>query len=55
MSGLDRRGAFKTERSQVLAFCDSLGPADWRMDSNAEGWSIKDVVAHMGSGFSALG
>ena len=54
MSGLDRRGAFKAERAQVLAFCDALGPADWRMDSCAEGWSIKDVVAHLGSGAHAM-
>jgi len=54
VSGLDRRGAFEAERSQVLAFCDALGPADWRMSSCAEGWSIQDVVAHMGAGAHAM-
>lgn len=38
----------------MLAFCASLGPADWRMDSRAQGWSITDVVAHLGSGCHAL-
>ncbi|MFM9036038.1 MAG: maleylpyruvate isomerase N-terminal domain-containing protein, partial [Mycobacterium sp.] len=32
----------------------SLGPADWRMDSRAQGWSITDVVAHMASGCRAV-
>lgn len=51
---IDRRAAFRTQRAEVLAFCDSLGPADWRMNSRAQGWSIADVVAHMGSGCHAL-
>lgn len=46
----DGRVAFKAERADVLGFCGSLGPADWRMDSRARGWSITDVVAHMASG-----
>lgn len=51
---IDRHAAYKTERAAVLAFCDSLGPADWRMDSRAPGWSITDVVAHMGGGCHVL-
>jgi len=54
VSGPDRRAAFRAERADVLAFCDSLGPADWRMNSLAQGWSITDVVAHMGSGCHAM-
>lgn len=54
MSGPDRRAAFTAERADVLAFCDSLAPADWRMNSRAKGWSIADVVAHMGSSCHAL-
>ena len=49
MNGPDRRAAFRAERADVLAFCNSLAPADWRMNSRAPGWSIADVVAHMGS------
>lgn len=51
---IDRHAAFRAQRADVLQFCDSLGPADWRMNSRAEGWSIADVVAHMGSGCHAL-
>ena len=54
MNGPDRRAAFRAERADVLALCNSLAPADWRMDSMAQGWSITDVVAHMGSGCHAL-
>ncbi len=54
MSNLDRRGAFKAERAQVLAFCEGLSPAQWTTDSCAEGWRIQDVVAHMGAGVHAM-
>ncbi len=54
MSRPDRVRAFKDERAEVLEFCRSLPPADWRMDSCARGWSIQDVVAHMGSGAHAM-
>lgn len=53
-SVLDRRAAFKAERAQVLEFCDSLTESDWRTGSRAGGWSIQDVVAHMGSGVHAM-
>jgi uncharacterized protein (TIGR03083 family) len=51
---IDRRAAFRAQRAEVLDFCASLGPADWRMNSRAEGWSIADVVAHMGAGCHAM-
>ena len=54
MTGLDRKAAFRAERAEVLGFCESLAPADWRMNSRAQGWSIADVVAHMGSGCHAM-
>jgi Mycothiol maleylpyruvate isomerase N-terminal domain len=50
----DRGAAFKAERADMLAFCAGLEPAEWRMDSRAEGWRIHDVVAHMGTGCHAL-
>jgi hypothetical protein len=49
----DRGMAFKAERADMLAFCAGLEPAEWRMDSRAEGWRIQDVVAHMGTGCHA--
>jgi Mycothiol maleylpyruvate isomerase N-terminal domain len=50
----DRGAAFEAERADMLAFCAGLEPAEWRMDSRAEGWRIHDVVAHMGTGCHAL-
>lgn len=54
MSGPDRRSAFSDVRDEVLRFCESLSPADWRMNSRARGWSVQDVVAHMAAGCHAL-
>lgn len=54
MNGPDRRAAFRAQRADVLEFCESLAPADWRMNSRAPGWSVADVVAHMGSGCHAM-
>ncbi len=54
MTGPDRKAAFRDERAAVLEFCESLAPADWRMNSRAEGWSIADVVGHLGSGCHAM-
>lgn len=51
---IDRRAAFHAQRADVLAFCAAMGPADWRMNSRAAGWSVADVVAHMGSGCHAM-
>lgn len=51
---IDRRAAFRAQRADVLAFCESLGPADWRMNSRAEGWSITDVVGHLAAGCHAM-
>lgn len=51
---INRGRAFRDERAALLAFCDSLGPADWRMNSRAQGWSVADVVAHMGSACHAM-
>lgn len=51
---IDRRVAFQAVRADVLAFCEALAPADWRMNSRAQGWSITDVVAHLGSGCHAV-
>ena len=50
----DRGAAFKAERAAMLAFCATLAPADWRMNSRAEGWSIQDVVAHLAAGCHAV-
>lgn len=54
ISSLDRGGAYKAERAQVLSFCESLNPGEWRIASNAQGWTIQDVVAHMGAGVHSM-
>ncbi|GAB2505756.1 maleylpyruvate isomerase N-terminal domain-containing protein [Nocardia heshunensis] len=41
--------ALRAERQAVLEFCGDLSDAEWRADSTADGWSVKDVVAHMAS------
>lgn len=51
---IDRHAAFRAQRADVLRFCDALSPADWRMDSRAAGWSVTDVLAHLGSSCHAL-
>ncbi len=50
----DRGAAFTAERAEMLAFCATLAPAEWRMDSLAAGWRIQDVVAHLGTGCHAV-
>ena len=51
---LDRGAAFTAERAEMLAFCATLAPAEWRMNSLAEGWRVQDVVAHLGTGCHAV-
>ena len=54
LSELDRGGAFRAQRTEVLDFCEPLTAEEWRTASRAEGWSIQDVVAHMGAGVHAM-
>jgi uncharacterized protein (TIGR03083 family) len=46
--------ALQRERSTMLAFCDELTPTEWSTPSAASGWTVKDVVAHIGSGCHAM-
>jgi uncharacterized protein (TIGR03083 family) len=34
--------------NDILAIADSLSPAEWATPSAAQGWTIKDVVTHVG-------
>ncbi|WP_433591710.1 maleylpyruvate isomerase family mycothiol-dependent enzyme [Nocardia sp. CA-145437] len=43
----DHLSALRIERQTVLDYCADLTDAEWRADSLAAGWSVKDVVAHM--------
>lgn len=52
--GLDRVGAFRRERADLLRFCHALDDAQWRTESAAAGWRMQDVVAHLGSSCKAI-
>lgn len=45
--GIDRVGALRREREDVLAFCRLLEDDEWKVPSGCPGWSVQDVVAHM--------
>jgi uncharacterized protein (TIGR03083 family) len=47
--GLDRIAAARHERDDLVAFCRSLKPEEWSQSSRCEGWTVQDVVAHMGA------
>jgi uncharacterized protein (TIGR03083 family) len=46
---LDRMSALTSERALAVDFLSTLSDADWDKPSLAAGWSVKDVVSHMGS------
>lgn len=46
---LDRAGALKTERDHCVQFLHTLSDADWAAPSRCDGWTVKDVVAHLGA------
>lgn len=46
---LDRAGALKAERDICIDYLRTLTPQEWALPSAAEGWTVKDVVAHMGA------
>ncbi|MGH9035029.1 MAG: maleylpyruvate isomerase family mycothiol-dependent enzyme [Acidimicrobiia bacterium] len=45
--GIDRVGALRREREDVLAFCRLLEDDEWKAPSGCPGWSVQDVLAHM--------
>jgi uncharacterized protein (TIGR03083 family) len=46
--------ALRAERQGVLDFCGDLTTDEWAAPSRADGWAVKDVVAHMTAGMRAL-
>ena len=46
---LDRVAALKAERNAVVSFLHQLDDDEWSRPSACEGWTIKDVVAHLGA------
>lgn len=45
----DRAEAFRVERADMLRFCAELDDKEWSALSRAAGWSVQDVVAHIGA------
>lgn len=43
--------ALREEREIVLAICAGLSEADWSAESGCPGWSVKDVISHLGAGY----
>jgi uncharacterized protein (TIGR03083 family) len=43
----DRAEAFRVERSEFLRFCGELDDKEWSAASDAAGWRVQDVVAHI--------
>lgn len=42
--------ALDAARAELLAVLDGLGDGDWQRPTACQGWSIKDVVAHLAIG-----
>ena len=51
---LDRAGALGRESAQIVRLCRELSPAEWARESRAAGWTVKDVVAHLGGAAHAI-
>lgn len=45
----DRIAALRAERTTVLDYCNALTDAEWSAPSAASGWTVQDVVAHLGA------
>jgi uncharacterized protein (TIGR03083 family) len=43
--------ALGADRAQLLGICEGLDEAAWAAPSGCPGWSVKDLVAHMGALF----
>lgn len=43
--------AVRADREALLGICAGLSPAEWQLGSGCEGWSVQDVVSHLGALF----
>jgi uncharacterized protein (TIGR03083 family) len=46
--GSDAVAALRADRLALLEICAGLTPADWEAESGCPGWSVRDLVAHLG-------
>jgi uncharacterized protein (TIGR03083 family) len=47
LAGLDPFDALDREAAHISSYLSALPPADWSRPSRCEGWSIRDVLAHL--------
>jgi uncharacterized protein (TIGR03083 family) len=43
--------AVRADRAVLLDICAGLSPANWQSQSGCEGWSVQDLVSHLGALF----
>src|ERR1700683_2658246 len=43
--------ALGADRAELIRICEGLDAAEWAAPSGCPGWSVKDLVAHMGALF----
>jgi uncharacterized protein (TIGR03083 family) len=41
--------ALRADRTSLLELCSTMTDADWKAPSGCAGWSVQDLVAHMGA------
>jgi uncharacterized protein (TIGR03083 family) len=44
----------RADRDLLLGICADLSPDDWAAPSGCEGWTVKDLVSHLGALFWAV-
>ncbi|MGQ0466666.1 MAG: maleylpyruvate isomerase family mycothiol-dependent enzyme [Sporichthyaceae bacterium] len=46
---MDRVAAYKADRTDIVALLRDLSEDEWARPSRCEGWTVQDVVSHMGA------
>jgi len=46
--------AVKADRAALLDICAHLSPTDWEASSGCQGWTVQDLIAHLGALFWAM-
>jgi uncharacterized protein (TIGR03083 family) len=46
--------AVRADRADLIEICKYLSPAEWRAESGCEGWTVQDLIAHVGALFWAV-
>jgi uncharacterized protein (TIGR03083 family) len=44
----------RADRDALIGICADLSPADWVAASGCEGWTVQDLIAHLGALFWAV-